>query len=174
MKRGKRPGLGLVDVYMKNLKAKIIAYLKIYPNTNFKTLLDETVRGYNHTFSDVIKGSPASLNSNFFDPVLREMLYGNHPRLQPFRSWYHNQLKLQKKTLKVRKGRLRSTDNFRVNDLVLVQYERLTKVQKHHWSQRTERELYRIARVNTIGKFMWQLNKDKISKVQKCYWRVRW
>ena len=107
-----------------------------------------------HTYSDILKGSPASLNSNFFDPVLRERLYGKHPRLQPFQNWYQDQLKLQKKSLKVREGRLRNLNDFRVNDLVMVQYDGLTKVQKRHWSQRTERDLYRIARVNTIGNYL--------------------
>ena len=49
------------------------------------------------------------------------------------------------------KGRLRNNNDFRVNDLVMVQFQSLTKVQKRYWSQRTERDLYRIACVNTIG-----------------------
>ena len=57
------------------------------------------------------------LNSNFFDPVLRERLYGNHPRLLPFEHWYKNQLKFQKKSLKHRKGLPRNNNDFFVNDL---------------------------------------------------------
>ena len=94
------------------------------------------------------------MNSNYFDPILRERLYGNHPRLQPFQNWYQDQLKLQKKSLKTRKGRLKNRNDFRVNDLVMVRFGGLTKVQKRHWSQRNERDLYRIARVNTIGRLM--------------------
>ena len=99
-----------------------------------------------------MKGAPSNLNSNYFDPVLRERLYGHHPRLQSFETWFIDQMKLQKKSLQPRKGGLRNRDDYRVNDLLTVQYQRLTKVQKHQWAQRVEKELYRIERVNTIGK----------------------
>ena len=139
---------------MKHMKAKMISYLKAHPQANFKTLLHDTTNGYNHTYSDILKGTPASLNSNFYDPILRERLYGKHPPLQPFENWYKDQLKLQKRSFTPRTARLRNYNDFRVNDLVFVQYDGLTKVQKRHWSQRTERTLYRIARVNTIGKLI--------------------
>ena len=104
-------------VYMRHLKAKIISYLKLHPDANFNALLRDTVKSYNESYSKVLKGSPSSLNSNFFDLVLRERLYGHHPRLLPFEDWYKNQLKFQKKSLKHRKGLPRNNNDFFVNDL---------------------------------------------------------
>ena len=139
--------------------------MKIHPDANFSRLLRDSVKSYNNSYSKVLKGTPSSLNSNYFDPVLRERLYGHHNRLQPFEHWFKNQIRLQKKSLKSRKGRLRNNDDFRVNDLVLVQFQGLTKVQKRHWSQRTETELYRIARVNTIGICIYYLSKNSYLKI---------
>ena len=68
----------------------------------------------------IVQGTPASLNSNYFDPILRARLYKHHPKLQPFEEFYKNQLRLQKKSLKPRKGPPRSRDDFRCNDLVMV------------------------------------------------------
>ena len=142
------------------------SYLKLHPDANFSDLLSATVKSYNQTYSKVLKGSPASLNSNYYDPILRERLYGKHNRLQPFEHWYKDQLKLQRRSLQVRTGPLQNNNDYRVNDLVLVQFQSLTKVQKRHWSQRTERDLYRIARVNTIGNIhLLSLQKQFATKI---------
>ena len=73
---------------MKHLKSKIIKYMKINSDANFSTMLKESVDSYNKTFSKVLNGSQSNFNSNFYDPVLRERLYGHHQRLQPFGLWY--------------------------------------------------------------------------------------
>ena len=83
-------------------------------------------------------------------------LCGDTSKLLPFEIWYLDQLKLQKKSLEKRKGRLKNLNDFRVNDLCMLQYSGLTKVQKRYWSQCTERDLYRFARVNTIGQIFFK------------------
>ena len=156
LKRGRR-SLSLVDIYMKYIKTKIISYLKIYPTANFPNLLKAVLDSYNHTFSDKINGKPAELNSNYFDPVLRRRLYKNQPALQPFETWFKDQLKLQSRSLKPRTGELKNRDDLRVSDLVFVLYRE--KRLQRNWSRKTERILYRVARVVTAhGKpFTYQL-----------------
>ena len=42
--------LGLIDIYMRYIKSKIIGYLKLHPEANYNTLLKDTVKGYNDTY----------------------------------------------------------------------------------------------------------------------------
>ena len=146
VKRGRRK-LGLLDVYLKNIKTKMISYLKIHPTASFPTLLKAVIKSYNNTYSDVLKGKPADLNSNYFDAILRSRLYKNQPALQPFDTWYKEQLKAQKKSLKTRKGSLRNRDDFRVLDLVFIVYK--IRYLQRNWSRQNTRTLYRIERVVT-------------------------
>ena len=78
VKRGRRK-LGLLDAYLKSIKTKLITYLKIHPQASFPPLLDAIVQSYNNTYSDIIKGKPAELNSNYFDAKLRQKLYKDKP-----------------------------------------------------------------------------------------------
>ena len=149
--------LNLLDAYVKHLKTKIISYLKIHPQADFPEVLAAAVKSYNETYQNVLKGSPASVNSNYFDPLLRERLHKHHPKLQPFETWYKNQLFLQKRVLEPRKGPPKSRDDFRINDLVmLTDYPVTTKLTKRNWSRRTKLALYRVERVDTSQKpFRW-------------------
>ena len=91
---------GILDIYVKYLKTRIISYLKMHPKKNFPEVLHQALTSYNETYSDLLQGTPASLNSNYFDPILRARLYKHHPKLQPFEEFYKNQLRLQKKISK--------------------------------------------------------------------------
>ena len=67
--------------------------------------------------------------------------------LQPFETWYKQQLKAQKKSLRPLKSPFRSRDDFRVLDLVFVFYR--TPYLQRNWSRKNTRALYRIERVIT-------------------------
>ena len=71
VKRG-RNRLGLVDIYLKHLKTKMVTYLKINTDTPFPKLLKDVVESYNNTRSDLLQDTPRNLNSNYFDAILRQ------------------------------------------------------------------------------------------------------
>ena len=155
--------MSLLDVYVKYLKTRMISYLKIHPQKNFPDVLNKAVTSYNQTHQKLLQGSPACLNSNFFDPILRACLHKHHPKLLPFDQWYKQQLVLQKKFLTPRKGPPKSRDDFRVNELVMLQhYPIVSDLKRRNWSRRIKKDLYRIERVDTRQKPFRRCNAQEI------------
>ena len=146
VKRGRRK-LGLLDAYQKHIKTKIITYLKIHPEADFPSLLKAVIKSQNNTFSQVLKGTPSEFNSNYFDPLLRKRLYKNHSALQPFETWYKEQLNLQRKAFQPRLKNLKNRDDFCVSDLVFVLFRK--PYLQRNWSRQNTHQLYRIERVHT-------------------------
>ena len=113
VKRG-RTKMGLLDVTLKHLKTRMIRFLKVHPNTSFTKLLSAAVKSHNSTYTPLLKAAPADVNSNFYDPILRKRLYKDYPKLEPFQTWYLDQLQKQKKSLTKRKTiGVKNADDFR-------------------------------------------------------------
>ena len=168
VKRGPR-SLGLLDIYLKQIKTKIITYLKIHPKASFPSLLKAVIKSYNMSYSDVLKGTPAQFNSNYFDAILRHRLYKDQPALQPFKTWVKEQLKAQKKSLEPRRGPLKNRDDFRVLDLCFIAY-RDKKIHRN-WSRQYARDLYRVERVVTAhgSPYSYQLRDVMTNQIMPGY-----
>lgn len=165
--------LNVLEPTVRVIKTKLVKALKQRSQSILKTsdrylsrLLDQVTASYNNT-SNKHNFTPASVNSEEFDPFLRSVLYPNH-KVQPFEDFLAEQLKLQEKlTSPNPKGleTMNETDgSLRVNDLVYVDFKFKNYVQNMAYATKRG-SLNRIARIDSTREPYLYILKDLNNQV---------
>ena len=113
---------------------------------------------------------PSQINDMKYDPWLRQVLYPDR-KIQPFNSFYSEQLKLQKKLSKPDPKALENMDespnNWRLADEVMIDFPPSTMGRKTYKRQRGQ--IYRISRIDTRTKpYLYVLETLKGKEVMLC------
>ena len=144
---------------IRNLKRKFIQNLRNneprsgWTDKKLERALEDVTYSYNHTESSSHKITPISVNSPLFDPFLREALYGPRAKLQPFETFYKEQLKLRKKANtpdpeEDKPNFNEGKDNFKKGSLVYVDYADDSHIGGKYGVKRGP--IYEICEVNTV------------------------
>ncbi len=169
--------LHVLEPVVRVLKSKIVKFIRQntdlgLSNRNLAKVLKDATASFNDSVNSA-GFAPSSVNSEFFDPFLRQILYPNH-RVEKFDVFYTEQLKRQTKAnspdQKALNEASQKPDNYRVGDMVYIDW----KTDRMNRSYKVRRgNVYRVARVNTISKPYLYLLEDIFGRPREGYFYGR-